>query len=103
MRHLILIGTDLVGEFPWHVRDEEALPTGDVRWRLVGETEDDAEAVRLMGEAGRRCREEVGGGQGEGHGPSGRSAGREAPRQRRRDTIAALSLEGPKRRTLRHR
>ena len=39
------------------MREGEALPTGDVRWRLVAETDDEEEATRIMAVAGRRCRE----------------------------------------------
>ncbi len=53
----ILIGVDARGEFPWHLRGGEALPSGNVRWRLVAQTDDEGQAVRIMELVGRRCHE----------------------------------------------
>jgi hypothetical protein len=53
--HRIFVGVDEVGEFPWHLGDGEELPSGDVRWRFVARTDDDAEAARIMGLVSRRC------------------------------------------------
>ena len=52
----IFIGSDRVGESAWHLRHDEALPTGDVRWRLVAQTDDEEEAVWMMDVVARRCR-----------------------------------------------
>jgi hypothetical protein len=54
--HSILIGTDHLGEFPWHLRDGERLPTDGVRWRLVAQTDDDEEAAQVMDLVSRACR-----------------------------------------------
>jgi len=53
--HHIFIGVDEAGEFPWHLGDGEELPPGNVRWRFVARTDDDAEAARIMGLVSRRC------------------------------------------------
>ncbi len=58
--HSILIARDEVGEFPWHVREGEALPTGGVRWRLVAETDDDEKAAEVMALVSRCCRDRKG-------------------------------------------
>ena len=55
--HSILIGVDAIGEFPYHLRDSETLPTEGVRWRLVAQTDDDDEAIWIMDAVARRCRE----------------------------------------------
>jgi hypothetical protein len=55
--HSVLIGVDATGEFPWHLREGEALPSGSVRWRLVAQTDHEEEAVRIMDVVARRCRE----------------------------------------------
>jgi hypothetical protein len=47
-----------VGEFPMLLRDESALPGGDVRWRPVARTDDPAEAERVMELLNRRCSSE---------------------------------------------
>ncbi len=54
----ILIGVDAIGEFPYHLRDGEMLPTERVRWRLVAQTDDDDEATRIMDTVARRIRQE---------------------------------------------
>jgi len=58
--HHIFIGIDEVGEFPWHVREGEELPTEGMRWRLVAQTDDDEEAVEIMALVSRRCRSRKG-------------------------------------------
>ncbi|HXK09209.1 MAG TPA: hypothetical protein VMT70_06185 [Vicinamibacteria bacterium] len=53
--HRIFIGTDEAGDFPWHARDDEALPARATNWRLVAETEDPAEAAVVMTLVARSC------------------------------------------------
>ena len=56
--HRIWVGTDETGNFPWRTRDDEAPPSGIARWTLVGATENDEEAVALIGEIARSCARE---------------------------------------------
>ena len=43
----LYVGTDHLGEFIRLVDEDDTLPTGSVRWRLVAQTEDHREAIRL--------------------------------------------------------
>ena len=51
----IVIGTDEVGSRPVLLREDDALPGGRARWRLVAQTEDIHEAERVMEILYRRC------------------------------------------------
>jgi hypothetical protein len=51
----IVIDTDEAGSFPMLLCDEDALPGGDTRWRLVAQTDDYAEAVGVVDLLHRRC------------------------------------------------
>jgi len=53
--YTVVMGRDEHGSFPMLVRDEDDLPGGAVRWRLVGQTDDYAEAVTLLRGAHDRC------------------------------------------------
>lgn len=45
----IVIGTDEVGSKARLLRDEDALPGGEMRWRLVAKTDDQEVAAGVMG------------------------------------------------------
>ena len=51
----IVIGRDEFGEDPLLLRDEDALPGGGWRWRLVVQTDDEAIAEEVMKIMVRRC------------------------------------------------
>ena len=51
----VVIGTDETGSFPLLLREEDARPGGAFRWRVVAQTDDEAEAERLMELMVRRC------------------------------------------------
>ena len=44
----VVTGTDEVGSKPLLLRDEDALPRGDMRWRLVAQTDDEKVAAGVM-------------------------------------------------------
>jgi hypothetical protein len=51
----VVIGRDEHGSFPMLRLDEDELPGGAVRWRLVGQTDDYPETVALLNGAHDRC------------------------------------------------
>jgi len=51
----IVIGTDVIGSKPRLLRDEDALPGGEMRWRLVAQTDDESVAAGVMELLIRRC------------------------------------------------
>lgn len=51
----VVIGTDTVGSKPRLLRDEDALPGGEMRWRLVAQTDNKEVAAGIMTLLIRRC------------------------------------------------
>ena len=51
----VVIGRDEFGEDPLLLSDEDALPGGAWRWRLVAQTDDEAIAEEVMKLMVRRC------------------------------------------------
>ena len=51
----IVMGTDEHGSIPMLLHDEDALPGGAFRWRLVAQTDDEIVAAGVMELLNRRC------------------------------------------------
>ena len=46
----VVVGTDARGSFPFLLRPDDSLPGGEsgIRWRLVAETDDFEQAIRVL-------------------------------------------------------
>jgi hypothetical protein len=51
----VVIGTDERGSCSRLLRENDDLLGGNVRWRLIGQTDDPAEAARLARQAHQQC------------------------------------------------